>query len=344
MPFVPPSEKQIAEALGDVINLSEDIQKALTIQISESFQSIPKPGYWGWLNQRQECGQTFDSFEQMPTKAIPHSTFKTIYIQPIGSFDHPRAPSLELIGQFAQAFFLGCDVTILPMVDFNESMKNRINSQTKQIQYQTSGLLEYLVRARNQRDTEKEILCVAVTMADIYPDETYNFVYGRARATDSTGVYSFSRLDPLFPMPPYKSMNRELTDVDRIIILRRCIKILLHEICHLFGLKHCIYYLCLMNGANNEIEMDQQTLFVCPVCLHTPSVIEQIPELLSTTNNYMNTTSENIHWRLIQNIYNFIMHLFDILGLKYDLTFVDDIQSTRSIQQPKSTINEKDHE
>ncbi|CAF4601965.1 unnamed protein product [Rotaria socialis] len=178
-----------------------------------------------------------------------------------------RAPSLELIGQFAQAFFLGCDVTILPMVDFNESMKNRINSQTKQIQYQTSGLLEYLVRARNQRDTEKEILCVAVTMADIYPDETYNFVYGRARATDSTGVYSFSRLDPLFPMPPYKSMNRELTDVDRIIILRRCIKILLHEICHLFGLKHCIYYLCLMNGANNEIEMDQQTLFVCPVCL-----------------------------------------------------------------------------
>ncbi|CAF3038184.1 unnamed protein product, partial [Rotaria sp. Silwood2] len=67
--------------------------------------------------------------------------------------------------------------------------------------------------------------------------------------------------------------------------------------------------------------------------IDTPSVIEQIRELLSTTNNYMNTTSENVHRRLIQNIYNFIMHLFDILGLKYDLTFVDDMQSTRSIQQ-----------
>ncbi|CAF4666356.1 unnamed protein product [Rotaria socialis] len=66
-------------------------------------------------------------------------------------------------------------------------------------------------------------------MADTYPDETYNFVYVRARATDSTGVYSFSRLGPLFPMPPYESMNSELTDVDRIIILRRCIKILLHD-------------------------------------------------------------------------------------------------------------------
>ncbi|CAF1273972.1 unnamed protein product [Rotaria sordida] len=267
MTFIPPTEEQIAEALGDIAQLSRDIQKALTNRISESFASIPEPDYWGWLNQRQEYGQTFKSFEQITSKAIPHSTFKTIYIQPIGSFEHPRAPPLELIGEFAQAFFFGCDVKILPIVDFTESMPNRINSGTKQIQYQTKGLFEYLAHTRNQRNTREELLCVAVTMADIYPDETYNFVYGQARSADSYGVYSFSRLDPLFPMPPHKSMNVKLTDTHRTIILRRCVKILLHEICHLFGLKHCIYYLCLMNGANHAVEMDQQPLFVCPVCL-----------------------------------------------------------------------------
>ena len=47
-----------------------------------------------------------------------------------------------------------------------------------------------------------------------------------------------------------------------------CVKVLLHELSHLFGLKHCIYYICLMNGVNNETEMDRQPLYLCPVCLH----------------------------------------------------------------------------
>ncbi|CAF2736310.1 unnamed protein product [Rotaria sp. Silwood2] len=74
MTFLPPTEEQIAEALGDTTQLAADIQKALTNGINESFESIPEPDYWGWLNQRKECGQTFNSFEQIASKAIPHST------------------------------------------------------------------------------------------------------------------------------------------------------------------------------------------------------------------------------------------------------------------------------
>ena len=69
-------------------------------------------------------------------------------------------------------------------------------------------------------------------------------------------------------MPLYKSTNIGLTIEHRKIILRRSIKILLHELCHLFGLKHCIYYLCSMNAANNEAEMNRQSLYLCPICLH----------------------------------------------------------------------------
>jgi archaemetzincin len=104
-------------------------------------------------------------------------------------------------------------------------------------------------------------------MADIYPDESWNFVYGEASPSDGSGIYSFARLDPLFPTPLEQLRNVPLTEEHREIMFRRCLKILLHEIGHLFGLEHCIYYNCLMNGVNHEEEMDQQTLYLCPVCL-----------------------------------------------------------------------------
>ena len=146
-------------------------------------------------------------------------------------------------------------------------MKQRVNGDTKQRQYKTNSFFDYLSQTRHQRDTRRELLCVAVTMADIYPDENWNFVYGQARTIDGVGVYSFARLDPLFPTSPEKLIKIPLTDEHRILMLRRCVKILLHEVGHLFGLKHCIYYICLMNGANHELEMDRQPLYLCPVCL-----------------------------------------------------------------------------
>jgi hypothetical protein len=36
---------------------------------------------------------------------------------------------------------------------------------------------------------------------------------------------------------------------------------------HMFGLRHCIYFLCLMNGSNHIDEADARPLAVCPVCL-----------------------------------------------------------------------------
>jgi archaemetzincin len=147
-------------------------------------------------------------------------------------------------------------------------MKYRDRGRNQQRQYKTDGFYNYLSQTRHLRDTKRELLCVAVTMADIYPDESWNFVYGQARVADGVGVYSFARLDPLFPTLPEKLINVPVTDEHRRIILRRCVKILLHEVGHLFGLSHCIYYICLMNGANHEVEMDRQTLYICPVCLH----------------------------------------------------------------------------
>jgi Peptidase family M54 len=50
-------------------------------------------------------------------------------------------------------------------------------------------------------------------------------------------------------------------------VLRRSCKVLAHETAHLFGLAHCIYFNCLMNGSNRLAESDRRPLHLCPVCL-----------------------------------------------------------------------------
>jgi archaemetzincin len=56
-------------------------------------------------------------------------------------------------------------------------------------------------------------------------------------------------------------------DEDESLVLRRAAKILTHETGHMFGIKHCIYYQCNMNGANHLKEMDDTPMHLCPVCL-----------------------------------------------------------------------------
>ena len=36
---------------------------------------------------------------------------------------------------------------------------------------------------------------------------------------------------------------------------------------HLFGIKHCVYYDCLMNGSNCEEENKKKPQMLCPICL-----------------------------------------------------------------------------
>jgi len=52
-----------------------------------------------------------------------------------------------------------------------------------------------------------------------------------------------------------------------LLLLRSC-KTLTHEIGHLFGIDHCRYFQCLMNGANHEEESDNSPMHLCPIDLH----------------------------------------------------------------------------
>lgn len=54
-----------------------------------------------------------------------------------------------------------------------------------------------------------------------------------------------------------------------------------HELCHVFGMTHCPYFECLMNGSNLVNEADQKPFLLCPICLRKLEVYlvlkEKIP-------------------------------------------------------------------
>ncbi|CAF3260235.1 unnamed protein product [Rotaria sp. Silwood2] len=156
----------------------------------------------------------------------------------------------------------------------------------------------------------------------VYDESSSNNIIKLQEVLDKN--YSIENIRLLFLVNKWSSQFEfNMKQMQMVLNLEEKMNSILHDI---------EYYLNFIKEVNNDATKCAIHHAFCN-SIDTPSVIEQIRELLSTTNNYMNTTSENVHRRLIQNIYNFIMHLFDILGLKYDLTFVDDMQSTRSIQQ-----------
>ena len=118
-----------------------------------------------------------------------------------------------------------------------------------------NSLMKYKVK---QGDRTYAIL--GVTMVDLYPGINFNYVFGWANFGSGTGAFSFKRYLPDF------SYNRELYGEYDYIPL--ACHTMAHEICHMFGMHHCIYYECLMNGYNSlgeQLERKSNTL--CPVCL-----------------------------------------------------------------------------
>ena len=50
-------------------------------------------------------------------------------------------------------------------------------------------------------------------------------------------------------------------------LLKRSIKMVVKNIGHMFGLKNCIFFSCVMNGFGNMKEFDSRPVEICPCCL-----------------------------------------------------------------------------
>ena len=252
MAFELPTHEETLSAIGRTTALPDPLQRAFSI---DDFDPIPVPRPNDWLAEHREIGQTYDDFLQSDRNS-PDEIRNLIYLQPIGQFRKDQSPSLDLLREYAAAYFM-MNVDILPTIDKRRlDLTIRLNPYSQNRQILTGDILHNL-----KRNLPANAFCVlAVTMEDLYPNPRWNFVFGQASLQDRVGVFSFARYDPVFYGESRNSRYQEL-------LMRRSTKVLVHEIAHMFSLAHCIYFKCVMNGSNHLQESDSRPLSLCPICL-----------------------------------------------------------------------------
>ncbi len=245
--------KEAISAIGNTTGLPDHIRKALAP--GEDFEPVPAPNPGDWLAEHFEPGQSYDDFVKSAV-VKPDRYRNKIYLQPLGEFIPGQSPSLDTLKTFTSIYFM-MPTAVLPGLSLKSSLlTSRVNPYTGKRQVLTLDVLALL-----KREKPADAYCVlAITMEDLYPDPSWNFVFGQASPRDRVGVFSFARYDPGF-------YGEKREDNFEEMLLRRSCKVLVHETSHMFSLAHCIYFRCIMNGSNHLAESDARPLFLCPVCL-----------------------------------------------------------------------------
>lgn len=247
--FKVPDEKARLAAVGSLDDVPVELRPAFMPGPDDV--PVPKPGRGDWLAQHHEAGQSFARFKR-DRLHVPTAERRGIAVQPLGAL--ADSTPLAAICEFGSRFF-GLPVVQREAIPI-QSLGARSRGEGRRRQYHTRGLLNAL-----RRRVPADAYClIAVTQADLYPDPTWYFVFGEALLYDRVGVYSFARYDPAFYGEPADA------DTPRKILLRS-LKLMAHEVGHMFGILHCVHYHCVMNGTNNLPETDRSPLHLCPVCL-----------------------------------------------------------------------------
>ena len=252
-----------------------------------------------WLSNRKlkYIKSTFDpSGSSLPQK-YPGAK---IYLLPLGEFDSVSAPDFSDLAEYAQLFLclpveilppvkLDVDKDVVHWVDTTESrelsrhegatrksrrtaryrLDSRFDDKSGHYQLNVSSLLLKL----KQCIPNNALCLVALTMADLYETSTDLFVAGMAAGNHRVGVFSFCRYNPTLTFSTefwhqlYNMISMPTEEQQRLVLQRSC-KLLVHEISHLLGIDHCIWYSCCMNGSGHLSEDFEQSMHLCPVDLH----------------------------------------------------------------------------
>ncbi|XP_040885511.1 archaemetzincin-2 isoform X2 [Toxotes jaculatrix] len=251
-------------------------------QLGSLFQPITVHSDSDWIPAHPEEPQDFKSFYRDPYRKTPNAGHSTIYIQTIGSFGEAGVQTdqyVEWLRQYCQAFFHGLSVKLLPAVSVDETRCSfRVNSNSHNLQIHTGSLLQFLANRK-----PKDAFCiVGITMIDLYPKDSWNFVFGQASLSMGMGVFSFARYDDNFYSRNYAGRLKKRLQLKQgdysvfdgyytppicsTLLLRSC-KTMTHEIGHMFGIRHCQWLNCVMQGSNHLEESDRRPLDFCPICL-----------------------------------------------------------------------------
>jgi archaemetzincin len=245
MPDSPPARKNSDER-AEKLRRTKD-------SVAPFFEPMREPERSDWLASFPEPGQTFDEYlNENPT--LPTEQRNTIYIQPVGQFSGTQRQVLRLTADYMKAFYsLPVKLNAETALENAPPAMRRRNPAGGQRQIKTQYFLSRMLPKMLPADAAA-LLCF--TSADLWPGDEWNYVFGQATFKDRVGVWSLWRLgDP----------DRSARDYKRF--LARTLKLAMHETGHLFSMRHCAKYECLMSGTNHLGETDRRPLDVCSECM-----------------------------------------------------------------------------
>jgi archaemetzincin len=196
----------------------------------------PAPG--DWLALFDEPGQTYDEYVRT-ARNLKSDQRHTIYMLPLGPMDEATTAVVKQMAEFAAVLFT-TPVKLLPAAPLPKSAY-----VYRRAQYDAADILTRMAR----QVPDDALALVGVTTEDLYSGRL-DFVFGLASLRGRVAIYSLRRYG----------------EPGSAEYLRRALKIVAHETGHVFGLQHCIFYHCCMNGSNSLEESDSQPLHYCPLC------------------------------------------------------------------------------
>ncbi|TCD10749.1 matrixin family metalloprotease [Pedobacter frigidisoli] len=210
---------------------------------------MPKRGEWRY--NHNETPQTLEDFVNAKP-LTPNQQQKIIYLKPIGNFSPLQLKQIEYTRSY-MALFFQLKTVILDKVGNVVIPKNarRIGPENHE-QLFAPYVRDSVVMLNKPAGG---IVIMGITEMDLYPDKKWNFVFGLASYQKGVAVSSTFRLQH----GPLSERNYRLSST-------RLLKVSAHEIGHMFGLSHCLYAQCLMNGTNSMKETDKSILRLCSHC------------------------------------------------------------------------------
>ena len=220
---------------------------------------MPRPKRDDWLalggaGEGDRRGQSFKDFARPgPHRTFPTANSKTIYVVPIGSIEgFPPLESLLAVLEACYSLPVRALPTPIPAKEVR-ALERDLGGAGYGPQLETPAV-RALLGKHKPRDA---FALVGVTMEDLCcTAKGFDFLFGQADLDKGVGVFSFARYSDDAPSAGHGPA-----------FLRRCAMVLCHEVGHLFGIKHCVYGLCLMNGSNHLEEAERRPFALCPLDL-----------------------------------------------------------------------------
>lgn len=210
------------------------------------------PGPNDWLARHQERGQTFQQYVRSnpirPTRART-----TIYLQPIGDFGPTQDRLITATADLLARFYNVPTKVLEPLnLDQIPAKARRVHPEWGDHQLLTTYILDEVLKPQRPSDA---VAVLALTTADLFPGEDWNFVFGQASLSERVGVWSLYR---------YGDADGDEQEYQQF--RQRMFKVALHETGHMLGIAHCTAYECGMNGSNHLKEMDSRPSYFCVEC------------------------------------------------------------------------------